>query len=267
MPNDSVTDPNNPLSGYFTPYTAEAAALDAANAARNSSGIRYVQLSKLPPGNYTFRVLPAKPGRKSPFYVRYAHFVKSGDKTRVVECARLMLGARCLACEHIDALEATLNPTDAAIAKEMRPEFSVQFAALDCGLPVDPADPCAVICVVEAKKTVHTDLLGMRQNAQNGGDLTDPIGGFGICVVKTGAGKGTEYKTQPSLRLGGGILGGSMANAIAILKGMPDIWGATRQTDAEIEEIMAGAGLVGAPAAPGAPTAGGAVQQNFGPRR
>ena len=108
---------SDPLAGFFEEYTTDAATADAAAAERTASGVRYISLSKLPPGDYVYRILPPRPGQKSPLVVRYTHFVKGADgKTKAVRCAKLQNGGACAVDDQIDALTATNNPVDKKLA-------------------------------------------------------------------------------------------------------------------------------------------------------
>jgi len=259
--NDSASDSPVSLDDLFTAYDDDAVRRDIAEAAK-VGGVRTVTLSKLEPGTYSFRVMPPKRGVKSPFHVAFKHFVKGGEKTRAVVCAKSMAGLPCGVCDEVDALKNTGNPTDAAVADDMKPTFSVTFAAIDEDLPVDPANPMSRFCVVEAKKQVHADLLKLHGNRAAGGDFSHPVKGFTIALTKTGSGMGTEYKVAAALS---GIRPfDTQERMVQVLTEMPDISLRDPIPSAEeVEAVLIECGLR-APVAGSAPTAGSMLGRNFG---
>lgn len=266
-----TTDSTNtsPLSALFTPYTDEAMAADKAEAERNSSGQRTINLSKLDPGSYDYRFLPPRPGQRSMFLIRHTHFVKGGEAIRAVACAKMGNGGRCLVCEEIERLEATGAPQDASIAKDLAANFSVQAVVLDLALPFDPVQPLGQIALVEFKKQVHTGLLAIRANTRSAGDFTHPMTGFAVTITKKGSGMNTDYTVAPSMAQPRGLMAPTEAAAIAILSGAPDIFDVKWPSDDEVATILqeAGLGVDGGAAPPARGGAGAHLGGNYGRQR
>lgn len=254
------------VNSLFGNYTAEAAKADEAEAAASGTGVRNVQVSKLDPGGYAYRFLPPKPGRKTMFSVRYTHFVKGGTKTRAVPCARRMSNLPCAICAEIERLNATGQKLDKDVADAMNPEFSVQALALDIDLPFDEAKPLAQLVCLEFKKSIHTDLIGIRNNVRTGGEFSHPISGFPVEITKKGAGMNTEYTVTP-LRDQKGMIAPSIEQVAIILRDAPDIFSQKTMTDEEVATVLkeAGLGFAAPPAgAGGRGSVGSFVEGNFG---
>ncbi len=230
------------LDDLFASYTPEAAAADAAQAERGS-GPRRITLSKLDPGTYVFRILPAKPSRRSPLVVRGTHFLKrEGEKVLAYPCAKAQWSKTCKVCDAVAAVHAAAqaNPSLSAVAKEMESNFSFVVAALDTAVPFNPEAPGDSIVLLEGKRMVYNDLLDMRKNPR-GGDYSNPLTGFAIEITKRGAGMNTEYKTAIDSLGGRGAIfrtpeGQPDVGAIrALLMEAPDPWDELRPPSSEVE--------------------------------
>ncbi len=231
------------LDDLFASYTPEAAAADAAQAERGT-GPRRITLSKLDPGTYVFRLLPAKPSRRSPLVVRGTHFFKRGEKEKVLAypCAKAQWSKPCKGCDAVAAVHAAAqaNPALAAVAKEMESNFSFTVAAVDTAVPFNPEAPGDSIVLLEGKRMVYNDLLDLRKNPR-GGDYSNPLTGFAIEITKRGSGMNTEYKTAVDSLVGRGAIfrtpdGAPDVDAIrTLLTEAPDPWDELRQPSAELE--------------------------------
>lgn len=237
------------LDDLFAAYTPEAAAADAAQAERGN-GPRRITLSKLDPGTYVFRILPAKPGRRSPLVVRGTHFIKrdGGQKVLAYPCSMAQWSKPCKACAGVATLHslAAANPANSALldaAKSMESNFSFMVAALDTAVPFNPESPGDSIVLLEGKRTVYNELLGFRSNPR-GGDFSNPLTGFAVEITKRGAGMSTEYKVAIDSLGGRGPIfkradGSPDVEMIrALLTAAPDPWEELRVPSAETEDDL-----------------------------
>ena len=263
---------NSELDGLFSDYTVDAARTDAAAADRGSDGVRLVQFSKLDPGLYNFRFLPMKPHHKSPFALRYTHFIKTPEGTRAMLCPRLMGTGECATCVEVAALLATGQAADSAVADDMDAVFTVQALALDLDIGFDPALPLGQLCKVEYKTTVHEQLTGLRTAARGGVDFTHPLLGNALGITKTGSGKASKYTVGGSMVQGKGpMIQGVPEDVatkamVAILKGAPDIFLYEFRSPDDVAKLLAEAGFGGGvpPVQPRGAGAGAFLGQNFG---
>ena len=150
---------------------------------------------KLVDGKNRLRFLPAKIGQKT-FIKTHQHFVKVGDQEGVLafNCPRRMANQPCVVCTDAEYLGATGSSTDYELAGKLFAQFRV-FANV-----IDREHPEAGPVTFAFGKKIYEALVKLRADEQDGGDFTDPEGGFDIIIVKSGTGLQTKYETRASLK-------------------------------------------------------------------
>lgn len=150
---------------------------------------------KLKTGKNVLRFLPPREGEKSPFVVVHQHYIEvpGGQKAASFTCPRMHKQGACPACARAQELRDTGNPADYERAGKLLPRRRV-FANV-----IDRSDPERGPVILPMGKTIHEQLLALRDNEEAGGDFTDPTEtGFDITIEKSGEGLKTEYKVFPA---------------------------------------------------------------------
>lgn len=170
-------------------YDVDEAASESSEASKHTGGGEWY---KLKAGPNILRLLPPGPGGKSPFKVRWRHWVDlPGGQSVKFNCPKMMGGKFCPICEKAEQYKQ--SPEKAARDKgfAMSPSRRALFAA------IDRTDPDRGPVIVDVPGTsVYDPLVSMRQDQRGGGDFTHPISGFDVIIKRTGAGgkQGTNYE-------------------------------------------------------------------------
>jgi hypothetical protein len=148
---------------------------------------------KLEVGKNVVRFLPPPIGRSSPFVVVHQHFIRTDGMSTpaVFACPRMMSKKPCPACGEADRLRATGNPADRERAGEFFSSTRVFSSVIDRKHPeMGPR-------VLAFGKSIHKELTAIRKDEADGGDFSDPTGGFDIVITRVGTGKNdTEYSVR-----------------------------------------------------------------------
>lgn len=168
-------------------WSPEAVAADVTEASKGSTDFFKPRV-----GQNVLRFLPPGVGSKSPFVVTYQHFIELADGKRVMfNCARMMVKARCPACERMDALLRTGTDADYKASWDFKAKLRV-FSNI-----IDRDNPDGGVQAFGFGKSILDALVAIRQDARAGGDFTDSEQGFDIVVTKKGEGMRTEYAVLP----------------------------------------------------------------------
>lgn len=156
---------------------------------------------KLTEGRHVVRFLPPPVGRNSPFVIVYQHFIPAGPgmkKGASFACPRLMAPKgqprACVVCKRMEELKASPNRADQEMAEEIAANRRV-FANV-----IDRGHPDLGVRILAFGKTIHQELVKIRQDPASGGDFTDPgPDGFDIVIERTGTKReDTKYAVRPS---------------------------------------------------------------------
>jgi len=177
--------------GTYELDTANQEALDLAHESGSAS------FMKLKVGKNIIRILPPLPEKKSPFFVTYQHYIRTpnDDKPFAFSCPRLVLQIRCPACDEWQRLRKSSNRKDQERSKEFFPKRRVF-----CNV-INRAEPETGPMVLAFGKTIHEELIALRQDEDAGGDFTHPINGIDVVIERTGVGKfDTDYAVRLARR-------------------------------------------------------------------
>ena len=170
-------------------YTAEAAQ-EEREALQDEGGADFMKLSV---GRNIVRILPPARGRSSPFRVTYQHYVETPDGKWAFTCPRLENDRRCLLCELAMSLQRSGKPRDRDQGYQIKAKRRVYTNA------INRADPDKGPVVLAFGKTIHDDLVNLREDEVTGGDYTHPVGGIDVIIDRVGSGKNdTEYTVNLS---------------------------------------------------------------------
>jgi hypothetical protein len=147
---------------------------------------------KLKVGRNVVRVLPpTADGQTTPFVKTFQHFIELPGMTKKVSfnCPRRMGNNPCPACAKAEELRKTGNPADYELAGKFLPRLRVYCVV------VDRSDEDAGPKVLPIGKTIHEDLVDLRNDPDGGGDFSHPEDGYDVIIKRTGTGQfDTEYK-------------------------------------------------------------------------
>jgi len=181
----------NPNAGLvdWGDWTEEAAAKDAAQLGEGSA-----QWMKLAEGRNIVRIIPPPKGVQSPFLIYDQHFITRPDGSKVsFACPNRTAKKPCPVCEHANKLYQTGNKTDQQAAKQFWPKKRILVNV------IDRANPEAGPKVLGVPKSVHEDIIKIRNNPDAGGNRGHPLEGFDLCIERKGTGQfDTEYTVIPS---------------------------------------------------------------------
>lgn len=179
------------LAGYED-WKPEDVAEEAAEAAAARTAGKY--MGKFSEGRTVLRILPAKPGKKSPFRVVYRHFVDVPGVANAVKfvCPRMEAKLPCRVCAKARQMQASSNPVDQKRGQRLMPQRRVMANAINRA-----GD--GSVQIVEVGKTVHEALLELRDPSKGLGiNFVHPTRGVDIFVLRKGTGQNdTEYKALP----------------------------------------------------------------------
>jgi hypothetical protein len=151
------------------------------------------EFMKLKPGRNVVRVLPPPQGKRSPFRTVYQHFIQTPTGPIVFVCPRLEKKEPCPACQKADELRGARNEEDQRLANEL---FARRRVFTNC---IDRAEPEKGPKVLGFGKTIHEQLIALREDEDAGGEFTHPISGFDIIIERAGSGKNdTKYSVRPA---------------------------------------------------------------------
>lgn len=150
---------------------------------------------KIVVGQNILRILPPPVGRNSPYVIAWRHFVKipGVEKIAVFTCPRHHEKRLCKACAVAEELHTSGNVMDAKMAKDIFPQKQIFCnAVLRKNQDQGPK-------TLRITKTVKEQLDMILSNPDMGGDYTDPVDGFDVCINRKGTKQNdTEYKTVAS---------------------------------------------------------------------
>ena len=209
-------------------YTPEAAERDAKDAASGGAFL------KLGPGKHKVRVLPPPVGKDTPFKTVNQHFIELNGEKLVFACPRYESKKPCPACAQADKLRKSGNPADRDLAKDLyaKKRFFVNV--------INRAEPDKGVQVLGIGFTIMGALTKLAQDADAGGDFTDPQNGYDIIINRTGTGKNdTEYTVFPAKA--SSPLGPTAEQMQEWIDNQPDLdrLGMVKEFS-EIEKMMAG---------------------------
>lgn len=145
---------------------------------------------KFVPGLNTIRILPGKPGTRSPFVIVHEHFIDTaaGGKASFA-CPRVHARQSCPVCEKANRLMGAGNQRDYNVGKKLLPGRRV-YANI-----VDRADPEGGVKIAGFGKTIHEGLAELREEH---GDFTNPTdSGYDVLVKRKGTGQtDTQYRVK-----------------------------------------------------------------------
>lgn len=189
-----MANPKSNLVDYGT-YTPDAASRDLEDSEAAGGG----DFWKPKPGRTTIRILPPAVDKTSPFRVVHKHFIEVpglGKKVSFVcprnQSAQDKAGARtCRACARAAQLSESTNPVDYEAARNFQPSRQVL-----CNIIVR-SSPERGPMIWAMTKGVHEKILGLRLDADAGGNFCDPEQGFDIVIERRGTGRfDTEYDVR-----------------------------------------------------------------------
>lgn len=149
---------------------------------------------KIKVGRTVMRILPPRPGSRSPFTKVYQHYLDVPGLQSSVSfaCPRLNGNARpCMVCTKADQLRATGNPKDYAMAGDIRASKRVYANVILRAF--EEAGPR----IYAFGKGIHEDLMSFAHDPEYG-DFSDPgPEGYDIVIDRKGTGKNdTKYKLK-----------------------------------------------------------------------
>lgn len=150
---------------------------------------------KLKVGRNVVRILPPKVGQKSPFVITHQHVINIPGKENPLSfnCPRMMSKQPCPVCQKAEQLRSTGRQADYDAAGALLPRLRVYSNV------IDRANPEAGPRILAMGKTIHEELVGLRNDQDAGGDFTHPFDGFDIVIKRTGTTKNdTEYDVKPA---------------------------------------------------------------------
>lgn len=175
----------------FGSYDQQQAEQDAKEAEKYGGGSDWYNLKD---GPNVLRILPPKPGGKSPFMVRFRHWLDlpNGESVKF-NCPQKMAGQYCPICERADQLKKSADRNERDQGFSLSPQRQAIAVVID---RTDP-DKGPLACQLPGK-TVYDPLVNMRNDSRGGGDYTHPINGFDVIIKRSGKGKkGTKYEVLP----------------------------------------------------------------------
>lgn len=172
----------------FGDYDDETAKQDKEEA--EASGAEFV---KLKVGRNIVRVLPPPSGEKKLFKVVYQHWIEAIQKS--VVCARIEAKKPCLVCQHVEKLKKSEAKAMQDLAKDLFPRRRVYVNVLVRGK--EEEGPKVLAC----GKTIHEQLLSLRNDDVSGANYSHPLEGFDIVIERTGTSKNdTKYAVRMAQR-------------------------------------------------------------------
>lgn len=173
-------------------YTAEAAEEERA-ALDEEGGADFMKLSV---GRNIVRILPPVRGKNTPFRVTYQHYIETADGKWAFTCPRLENDQRCPVCELAMSLQRSGKPADRDRGYQIKAKRRV-YANV-----INRADPDKGPVVLAFGKTIHDELVKLRQDEVTGGDYTHPVNGIDVIIDRVGSGKtDTEYSVNLARQL------------------------------------------------------------------
>lgn len=150
---------------------------------------------KLKVGRNVVRFLPPPVGKRTPFRVIYQHFITLPGATGPVSfvCPKMEKKGPCPACQRAEEMRNSGNPADADLASDLFARRRVFANVIDRGEPEKGPR------ILAFGKTVHEQLVAMRDDEDAGGDYTNPEDGFDVIIKRVGTGKNdTKYSVSPA---------------------------------------------------------------------
>lgn len=150
---------------------------------------------KLKVGRNVIRILPPKVGQRSPFVMTFQHVINrpGQDKPLSFNCPRMMAKEPCPVCQRAEKMKSSGRDADYKAASALFPRLRVY-----CNV-IDRSNPEAGPKVLAIGKTIHSDLVALRNDQDAGGDFTHPENGFDIIIKRTGTTKNdTGYDVKPA---------------------------------------------------------------------
>ena len=176
---------------------------------------------------------------RSPFVMVHKHFAKLPGlaKPAVFNCPRIMARRHCPVCAAAEKLKGTGSPADYELASDLYPQLQVYVNVIDRDSPeMGPQK-------LQIGKKIHEQLVKIRADKRFGGDFTNPgEDGFDIIIEREGQGKNdTKYSVKPDrnsspLAEDADTMNTWIESQVNLLQY------ARVPTDAEIQQMLAGAG-------------------------
>lgn len=150
---------------------------------------------KLGVGRNVVRVLPPLRGKNSPFRVTYQHYVPTADGVWSFTCPRLEAKQNCPLCNFANRLRKSGKPKDRDEAYALLPKRRVF-----CNV-INRAEPEKGPVVLAFGKSIHEELVKLREDEDAGGDFTHPVNGIDVIIDREGSGKNdTRYTVNLARR-------------------------------------------------------------------
>lgn len=142
---------------------------------------------QLQEGANVIRILPPRPGLKSPFYKLYVHYLRNparpSESGRPVPCPLKNRGANCLVCKKVQELRRSGNPLDKELAKDLSAGRRI-YANV-----IDKNNPDRGVQMLEFGVKIYDDLLAVMQDPAKDpsalGNITHPDTGHDVVIEKT----------------------------------------------------------------------------------
>jgi len=116
------------------------------------------------------------------------HWNVGPHKARVA-CLLKHGGGRCAVCEYVNTLNATGDGASAEVAKDMAPQWGVEFSIIDLDAPT------LGIQTYRAGRQIMNGILDY-DSAEDYGDVTDPLKGFNIIIQRGPRGSQPLYTVR-----------------------------------------------------------------------
>lgn len=189
MPVPPPSDPGALVA--FGSYDQEAATAEAEQASKDASGGDWYNLKD---GPNVLRILPPRPGGRSPFRIRWRHWLDlpNGESVKF-NCPQKMTGEHCPVCERAEQMKTSADRTERDRGYAMSPQRQAIATVIDRSNPDKGPQ-----LVQFPGKSVYDPLVNMRNDPRGGGDFTHPLSGFDVIIKRSGSGKKkTRYEVLP----------------------------------------------------------------------
>jgi len=193
---------------------------------------------KLPVGRTKVRILPGQdPGSvDKDFYVKsivHYNVNPNNPKLPVISAKSKNPNAFCPIMDRINQLRHSTDPADQAEVKRMWPKTFYYM-----GLIMLEGADTGKLFVLQGRKTLWKKIMSLM-NEPDYGDITHPVEGFDVTLVKSGKDLDTEYDVLPSRNPS--PISDDPEEVKAILENQFDLWRFREAPDAdEIKAFMRG---------------------------
>ena len=212
----------------FGAYTLDAAKEEREQLEREGGA----DFMKLGVGRNVVRILPPARGKQTPFRITYQHYVPTADGVWSFTCPRLEAKQNCPLCNYANRLRKSGKPKDRDEAYKLLPKRRV-FANV-----INRGEPEKGPVVLAFGKTIHEELVRLREDEDAGGDFTHPVHGIDVIIDREGSGK-TDTKYSVNLARKSGPIHPDAAQVAEWASMMEDLERfATLPSDEELQQKM-----------------------------